>query len=215
MPDGIEDRTADCWEPLLAIADVAADWTCGAHWPERAREAAVYLTGAAKDDLVTTGVELLAHIREHFLEATKIHTSTLLERLHNRDESPWLHMGRTGRPLNDRKLADMLHEYDIKSRDVKIDGTNRKGYQREDFEDAFRRYLEPAPLSRRSATGATSATNLSNKDNSVAPVAPVALPEKKGANGVAYVRAAPSKPDVIRLTAELLDSIKKKTGDAA
>jgi hypothetical protein len=28
MPDGIEDRTADCWEPLLAIADVAADWTC-------------------------------------------------------------------------------------------------------------------------------------------------------------------------------------------
>ena len=32
MPDGIEDRNADVWEPLLAIADLA-----GGEWPERAR----------------------------------------------------------------------------------------------------------------------------------------------------------------------------------
>ncbi len=35
MPPGIEDRDADCWEPLLAIADAA-----GGDWPKRAREAA-------------------------------------------------------------------------------------------------------------------------------------------------------------------------------
>jgi hypothetical protein len=128
-------------------------WTDGAHWPERAREAAVYLTGAAKDDLVTTGVELLSHIREAFLDATKIHTSTLIERLHNRDESPWRHMGRSGQPLTDRGLADMLHEYDIKSRDAKIDGTNRKGYYRSDFEDAFKRYLDAPPFSRKRYQG--------------------------------------------------------------
>ena len=45
MPAGITDRNADCWEPLLAIADVA-----GGDWPEQAREAAKYLTGAAGDE---------------------------------------------------------------------------------------------------------------------------------------------------------------------
>jgi len=35
LPDGIQDRAADCWEPLLAIADKA-----GSDWPVRARKAA-------------------------------------------------------------------------------------------------------------------------------------------------------------------------------
>jgi len=34
MPSGIEDRTADVWEPLLAVADLA-----GGEWPELARKA--------------------------------------------------------------------------------------------------------------------------------------------------------------------------------
>jgi Protein of unknown function (DUF3631) len=38
MPPGIEDRNADVWEPLLAIADAI-----GGDWPERARVAAVSL----------------------------------------------------------------------------------------------------------------------------------------------------------------------------
>ena len=69
MPPGIEDRDADAWEPLLAVADEAGD-----DWPERARDAAVYLTKAHVDDL-TKGVELLAHIREAFGDADKLHTS--------------------------------------------------------------------------------------------------------------------------------------------
>ena len=42
MPLGIEDRNADVWEPLLAIAEAA-----GGDWPQRAREAAIALVGAA------------------------------------------------------------------------------------------------------------------------------------------------------------------------
>jgi hypothetical protein len=34
MPRGIEDRAADCWEPLIAIADAV-----GSHWPDFARNA--------------------------------------------------------------------------------------------------------------------------------------------------------------------------------
>ncbi len=38
LPEGIADRDADCWEPLIAVADAA-----GGDWPELAREAAVFL----------------------------------------------------------------------------------------------------------------------------------------------------------------------------
>jgi len=44
MPAGIEDRNADVWEALLAIADAA-----GVGWPERARVAAVALVAAAAE----------------------------------------------------------------------------------------------------------------------------------------------------------------------
>src|SRR5262249_26596734 len=134
MPRGIEDRTADCWEPLLAIADAAGD-----DWPVRARTAAVYLTGAALDDSITDGVQLLAHIRDAFLEADKIWTDTLLRRLCERQESPWKDI--KGRQLNDRGLADMLRPYGIRSKDIRLDGSVRKGYSRADFADAWKRYL--------------------------------------------------------------------------
>ena len=53
LPEGITDRTADCWEPLIAIADAA-----GGDWPERARKAAVFLTRRSSDETMTIGVEL-------------------------------------------------------------------------------------------------------------------------------------------------------------
>jgi hypothetical protein len=43
MPTGVEDRDADIWEPLLAIADGV-----GGEWPKRARGAALALVGAAR-----------------------------------------------------------------------------------------------------------------------------------------------------------------------
>jgi Protein of unknown function (DUF3631) len=74
LPQGIEDRKADCWEPLLAIADIA-----GGDWPERARAAAVHLSNKSSDESITTGVELLDHIREAFgAEDKKLWTETLL-----------------------------------------------------------------------------------------------------------------------------------------
>ncbi|MEH2527629.1 MULTISPECIES: DUF3631 domain-containing protein [unclassified Bradyrhizobium] len=43
MPIGVEDRNADMWEPLLAVADLA-----GGNWPKLAREAAIALIAAAR-----------------------------------------------------------------------------------------------------------------------------------------------------------------------
>ncbi len=61
MPDGIEDRNADVWEPLLAVADLA-----GGDWPKRARVAAVTLVTAAADQKQRLGIQLLADLRTVF-----------------------------------------------------------------------------------------------------------------------------------------------------
>src|SRR5262245_5776097 len=50
LPPGIVDRNADCWEPLLVVADEAKG-----DWPERARAAAVYLTNNAVEENLTEG----------------------------------------------------------------------------------------------------------------------------------------------------------------
>src|SRR5262249_56880534 len=61
MPSGIEDRDADVWEPLLAIADAV-----GGDWPVRARGAALALVGAARDAEPSLGIKLLADLKTLF-----------------------------------------------------------------------------------------------------------------------------------------------------
>ena len=158
----------DCWETLFAVADMA-----GSDWPERARAAAKYLIAAAKDKVITSGVTLLEHIFEAFLEGDEIHTVELLRRLKNREESPWNDLGH-GKQLTDRILADMLGEFDIKSRQVKISGTNLQGYRRDAFMDAWKRY---APHLLVAPTSPTNPTNLSNKNKKVGAVVAVGFPE--------------------------------------
>jgi hypothetical protein len=46
MPPGVEDRDADVWEALLAVADLA-----GGHWPTTARKAAVTLVTESRKRL--------------------------------------------------------------------------------------------------------------------------------------------------------------------
>ncbi|MBM4419927.1 MAG: DUF3631 domain-containing protein, partial [Chloroflexi bacterium] len=64
MPAGLTDRACDGWEPLLQIADAA-----GNGWPEKARAAALALSGACETADDTLGVRLLADIREVFERA--------------------------------------------------------------------------------------------------------------------------------------------------
>ncbi len=61
MPDGLHNRRADNWRPLLAIADAAGD-----DWPETARQAATALAGGATDDTASIRVQLLSDVRALF-----------------------------------------------------------------------------------------------------------------------------------------------------
>lgn len=162
----VEDRAADTWEPLIAVADLA-----DGDWPARARKAAIALTDEDGTD-TTLGARLLADLHDVFGTADAMHGDTILSALHKIDEAPWGDY--YGKPLNARDMAKLLKPYEVRSVDVKIDGVNRKGYRREHLHDSWRRYLPPAPVG--SATSATSATAQVSDGAPVAGSAQQALP---------------------------------------
>jgi 5-methylcytosine-specific restriction endonuclease McrA len=135
MPEGIHDRDADVWEPLLAVADLA-----GTDWSERARVAAVALVALAKESTPSLGVKLLKDIRAVFGDQDQLPTRDILHGLHAIDDSPWGDL--KGKPLDDRGLANRLRPYDIKPTTIRDGASTPKGYRRTDFVDAWSRYLQ-------------------------------------------------------------------------
>ncbi|WP_237753277.1 DUF3631 domain-containing protein [Dehalococcoides mccartyi] len=135
IPAELDDRAADCWEPLLAIAE-----TAGASWAEKARKAAVCLmTGETRQD-DSLGIQLLTDMREITKDKSEhISTAELIEALLLLEESPWLDL--SGRSINSRKLASLLKAYGIHSQTIREGSRTFKGYQTSDFRDAFGRYL--------------------------------------------------------------------------
>lgn len=154
LPDVISDRAADVWEPLLAMADAA-----GGQWPQRARLAAVDLVAQAAERPATLGVRLLGDLRDIFDRRglDQLPTDTILDDLHNLDESPWADL--RGKPLDARGLSRRLREYvqadgtAIKPVVIRVGDTTPRGYRRDDLLDAWTRYLPLPP--RDSATSAT------------------------------------------------------------
>ena len=159
MPEGITDRNADVWEALLALADAA-----GGHWPDRARVACVALVAAAKGDQPSLGLRLLSDVRMVFAHHELLSTESLLSCLCDIAEAPWSDL--RGKPLDARRLANLLHPFEVRSKVVRIGTSTPRGYDKTDFFDAWLRYLPPmdslegggvSPVL--GATAATAATN--------------------------------------------------------
>jgi hypothetical protein len=136
LPDGLNDRARDNWEPLLAIAACA-----GPEWEKRAIAAALELSGAGESS-VSIGNELLADIQYIFESkgVDKISTADLIDELIDDDENPWATYNR-GKPITARQLAKHLSGYGIKSKTVRHKQGTPKGYDLGQFEDVFARYL--------------------------------------------------------------------------
>jgi hypothetical protein len=137
----LEDRAADTWEPLIAVADLA-----GGTWPALARHAAVTLT-ADHDQAasVSDRIRLLADCRAAFRDADALPTATLITRLRSDPEAPWSDHGPGG--LTAMRLSAMLREYDIRSANIRFGEPigQVKGYYRADFTDAWARYCPSPP----------------------------------------------------------------------
>ena len=155
LPEELNDRAQDNWEPLLAIADYA-----GGNWPQLARHTALKLSGA-EQEAVSLSAELLADIREVFetSRADRIFTADLLNALTDDDLKPWATYNR-GKPMSPRQLAKRLDEYGLSSRQIRIGYDTRKGYELEWFMDSFNRYLvSPQDTPKISETSETKSGN--------------------------------------------------------
>jgi hypothetical protein len=130
----VEDRAADTWEPLVAVAEFA-----GAHWPDRARAAVLALTAEADDNgQMSNRLRLLTDCRAAFGADTALPTAILLDRLKADPEALWGDYGPNG--LTAMRLGTILREYDIRSDTIRFQTGQAKGYRRADFLDAWARY---------------------------------------------------------------------------
>jgi len=134
MPKEIQDRNADVWEALIAVADLA-----GADWPERARVAAVAQVADSMAGAPSIGVQLLSDLKAVFKGRASMWAESILAALHAMDERPWNDL--RGKPVDNRWLARQLKKYGVTSKDVKLGGTNKKGYTAEDLFDPWTRYV--------------------------------------------------------------------------
>ena len=123
LPEGVEDRAADSWEPLIAIADVA-----GADWPARPVPPPFTLLAPIwRTNPRSAHMELLAHIREAFAQRRGFGPRSFSAGLCARDELPH---GKTfgARNLTTEGLVGRLKAYGIKSKDVRIGEGRHKGF---------------------------------------------------------------------------------------
>jgi hypothetical protein len=170
----VEDRAADVWAPLVAVADLA-----GSDWPQRARDACRALTTAGDPEADSASERLLADLKSIFADtgADQFSTAHLLDQLHALEEAPWSDW--FGNPLTPRGLANLLRPYGVRSRTIRpVDGDiaykpgkpaaeqGAKGYLRADLADPWARYVpesgEPPPADDVHGAGGGSVTNVTS-----------------------------------------------------
>jgi hypothetical protein len=157
MPAGVEDRNADMWEPLLAVADLA-----GGGWPERARVSCVSHVSDSMRGTPSLGIRLLSDLRTIFGEQEALSTNHILEALHQIEDAPWADL--KGKPLSSRGLSYMLKKYGVVRKQVRVVDWNGKGYAREDLHDAWQRYVPLGTPPIESETSETSVTPEADSD---------------------------------------------------
>jgi hypothetical protein len=141
-PSFLNDRAADNWRPLLAIADAA-----GEDWLKRAYKACEKMTGAAAEDgeQESTRTALLRDIRTVFSEkkAIEITSADLCDALAADDGGHWAAYGKSEKPITPVGVARLLRHFRIRSKDIRNGSIVRKTYEKKTFVDVWARYLPP------------------------------------------------------------------------
>lgn len=152
MPPGVVDRAADVWEPLLIIAE-----TVGRGFLEKTFDAAAEIISERTAADPSLGVQLLRDIHVVFdsQDDDNLASTLLIEKLCALEESPWGDL--RGKQLDARGLARRLRAFEIRPHTIRIADRTAKGYDIQDFFDAWRRYL-PEALS----VGAASVTSVTD-----------------------------------------------------
>jgi putative DNA primase/helicase len=140
IPEELNDREGDIWQPLLAIAE-----EIGEDCAKRARQAAKVLSEGEEAEAANQSNYLLASLEELYREQKKpfLPTGIILAQLNKDEEAPWADREKK---LTAEKLASILRAYKVKSKRRGSDKTKATGYFLEDLLQVFERYRTQSPL---------------------------------------------------------------------
>jgi hypothetical protein len=154
LPEFASDRAADCWRPLIAIADLG-----GQVLGQQARAAALALTAEQEIDTLEIELQALADIAPWLKDSTltEVFTSELTAHLHTLEDRPWPEFGRKQQPISQSQLARLLARIGLISTPVwdpakppATKGVSARGYTRESLERAIARFVAPTSPSKAS-----------------------------------------------------------------
>ncbi|OLM28324.1 DNA primase [Pseudonocardia sp. Ae717_Ps2] len=130
----VEDRAADTWEPLIAIADHA-----GANWPHRARTALPRPPRRKRRRPVRTHPPPRRLPHRLRLGTGAAHPAAP-PTPPSRPRGPVGRLRTTRRRTHRTTARELLSEYGIQSGTVRFTQGRAKGYRRDSFDDAWARY---------------------------------------------------------------------------
>jgi hypothetical protein len=154
VPTTLENREADNWLPLLAIADAA-----GGAWPNVARQIAENLTLATRRTEQSIAVMLLEDIHTVMggHNAEWIPSAELVKALVQLEDRPWAEW-KGGKPITTNAVARLLAPFNIRPFEMRMGTRVLRGYQVSQFADAFARYVDAARAQSATALQSTDST---------------------------------------------------------
>jgi len=187
-PAGLNDRAADNWTPLFAIADF-----CG--WRKQAEAAALSLSGDT-DTSDSVNVMLLADVKKVFggREVKKLPSQTICDDLAKMEDRPWPEWCK-GRPITPRQLAKRLGGFGIHPGTIRVsEKVTIKGYELQKFTDTFTRYLSKRNTVTSEGTQQETGFSKRNKNENVTDRNSQNLKQDNGCDGVTD-RNTPDQPE--------------------
>ena len=136
-PEQLNDRQADNWSPLFAIA-----MELGEPWPQKTIEASLALSNEDPAEKEGNDVLLLGDMKAMFQsqKMDRLASKEICGLLKNLEDRPWSDYHH-GRPISPLDLSKIFSNFGIKRTTFKEGGKSHKGYLLADFQDAFGRYF--------------------------------------------------------------------------
>lgn len=148
IPESLNDRAADIWEPLLALADIA-----GGDWPAKARRAAEGLTASAYGRNPIGALLFDIYTGIAMQKSERIFSRDLVDWLNAFPDRPWVDLpglrlvdhGKR-KQMTELWLAQQLRPYGVRPRTIRIGDDIAKGYVLEEMLEVFQRYMPRSEL---------------------------------------------------------------------
>ncbi len=140
LPESIYNRGFDTWEILFQIAA-----TLGNDWLERITVACLTITGnepaePSLNEQLLTDIKAIFESRKTDRLATHDLLDSLTFDMGDGEAMRWANFY-NGKAMTARQLASRLKEFKISNKPLRVNGEVKKGYDINDFKDAFNRYL--------------------------------------------------------------------------